>query len=112
MVTPTEPEAAALRYDPFEFEEGRKNLRDEIVVTRKAHTCTICEDQIPAGSRARSTTDLHSDGSTRMVRTFHHCPICIVAEAATWDDGGEAFTKRLRWPFRCAGMTTFDEKGA
>lgn len=103
MIDPTSTEADALRYDPFEGEEGRRNLRDEIVVTRRPHACVICGETVSAGIRCRATTDLQSDGSTRMVRTFHHCPICIVAEAATWDDGGDAFTERLRTQFRQAG---------
>lgn len=103
MIAPTETEAEALRYDPFDQEEGRRNLRDEIVVTRRPHVCVICEEPIVAGARARATTDLQVGGASRLVRTFWHCPTCVAAEAATWTDAGRSFTERLRTQFRRAG---------
>lgn len=96
MATPTETEQRAMRYDPFQGEDIRRRpVADKIVVTRTAHHCVICLEAIPAGVRARSTTEIQIDGQHRQVMTFHTCPTCVEAEATSWTDGGKALTARV-----------------
>lgn len=95
MAEPSETERRALRYDPFQGEDiRRKTLDDAIVVTRTPHDCIICLETIAAGVRARSTTEIWLDGQHRQVATFHTCPTCVEAEAASWTDGGKAICAR------------------
>lgn len=95
MTKPTETERLALRYDPFQGEDiRRRTMVDGIVVTRKPHDCIICLEPIPLGARARSTTEIMIDGQHRTVMTFHTCPTCVEAEAASWTDAGKAICAR------------------
>jgi len=96
MRDPTESERRALLYDPFQGEDlvHRRTVADGIVVTRRRHTCVVCLEPIAIGDRCRSTTEIGVDGQIRTVRTFHTCPICVAAEAASWTDGGAEITAR------------------
>ena len=92
-MTPEHRDQECLAYDPFAGGKGDdtyRRLSDRFVVTRKPHTCSVCFEAVPAGTRARAMTDL-DDGQ---VRTFYACPCCCDAMAIAADDAGLAIEAR------------------
>jgi hypothetical protein len=78
-----------LAYDPFDMGKGdddAKTLRNEFVVTRVPSVCSICMDDIPAGTRARALTQ--QSAQMRKVMTFKFCAACADAmgRAVALDD--------------------------
>lgn len=60
---------------------------NRMLVTRKPHTCVICQETIPAKTRVRAQTE--RDNDDRVVMTFYVCPICCDAIRACVCDGDD-----------------------
>ena len=86
-------EHEALAYDPFRDDETDvTGLADRFVTTRRTHPCSLCQQDFPAGSRARAKTERNNE--ERKVMTFYFCPPCCEAMAASWTDYGRALIER------------------
>ena len=93
MTTPKTREAAALDYNPWGFDESDyRVLSNRFVTTRRPSECAICFDPIPAGSRARSQSEILEG----QAKTFRFCMICCdaMATVALREDDGEALQAR------------------
>lgn len=83
-----------LRFDPFFPDETDKTLlSDGFALANRWHDCVICGERIWGGQRIRSRVERINEGKPR-VMTFHFCPTCCEAMAASWTDAGEALTAR------------------
>lgn len=80
----------ALRYNPWGFDESAyRVLWNVMATTRAQHTCALCFEGIPAGTRVRAQAEV-CDGKAK---TFRFCPACCDAMRAHANgadpDGGE-----------------------
>lgn len=82
-----------LNYRPFQGDETDvTQLADRFVVTRYAHACTLCWEEIPPRARVRALTEINNE--EHRVKTFYFCAPCCAAMAKSWRDHGRAIEHR------------------
>lgn len=78
--------AAALKYDPFQGEEGhRVRLSDRISRARYSHKCVICWGLIAPGRRNRVMREIYEGKA----QSHHICIVCCRAMIGHIEDRGK-----------------------
>ncbi|MFA6132628.1 MAG: hypothetical protein WC869_01275 [Phycisphaerae bacterium] len=87
-------EARCLAVDPFDGDfgsPGDRIFRNVIVTSRKALTCSCCNQLSVPGTRVRVIVALF-DGD---LHRYRYCAECCSAMAKSWTDRGKAWEARI-----------------